>query len=120
MADVGAQLERLAVEVPDLDAWIAAFEALLGPGYRRSRITQATGEIEYALHPAGVELISTPGRGPRLRSFHLRVNDLDRAVEQAGQLGWQEVDRFVVDGRLQVIVDAAGLRLALLAPLEEA
>lgn len=119
MADGPARLERLAVEVPDLDTWIAAFEVLLGPGYRRSRITRATGEIEYALHPGGVELISTPGRGPRLRSFHLRVDDLDHAVEQAGQLGWPEVDRFDVDGRTQVIVDAGGLRLVLLAPSKD-
>jgi hypothetical protein len=108
-------LERLAVEVPDLEAWTAAFESLLGPGYRRSSITVAGGEIDFALHPGGVELVSTPGQGPRLRSFHLRVPDLETALSQVGRFGWREVDRFVVDGRTQVVLDAGGLRLILLA-----
>jgi hypothetical protein len=120
MAERHARLERLAVEVPDLEAWIAAFELLLGPGYRRSAVTVAGGEIDFALHSGGVELVSTPGRGPRLRSFHLRVPDLDAAVSQVERLGWREVDRFVVDGRTQVVVDAGGLRLILLAPRPEA
>jgi hypothetical protein len=117
MAEAHARLERLAVEVPDLDAWTAAFETLLGPGYRRGTITRATGPLEFALHPAGVELVSTPGSGPRLRSFHLRVPDLNDAATRAGGLGWREVDRFAVDGRTQVVLDAGGLRLILLAPV---
>jgi len=119
MAEGHARLERLAVEVPDLDAWTDAFESLLGPGYRRSTVSGAGGEIDFALHPGGVELVSTPGQGPRLRSFHLRVPDLDAAVAQAGRLGWREGDRFVIDGRTQVVVDAGGLRLILLAPRPE-
>lgn len=116
MDEIHARLERLAVEVPDLEAWISAFEALLGPGYRRDTVSAGGGEIEFALHPGGVELVSTPGRGPRLRSFHLRVPDLDAALAQAERLGWKEVDRFVVQGRTQVVVDAGGLRVILLPP----
>jgi hypothetical protein len=41
-------------------------------------------------------------------------------IEEAGKLGWPVVDRFAVDGRPQVVVDAGGLRLALLAPWEDA
>ena len=107
-------LERLAVEVPDLDAWIPRFEPVLGPGFRRYSVQQATGEVQVAVHPAGVELLAKPGVPPRLRSFHLRSPDLARTVERARSNGWQEVDSFDADGRRHVAFDVAGLRVLVL------
>jgi NAD(P)-dependent dehydrogenase (short-subunit alcohol dehydrogenase family) len=64
----GVRLERLAVEVPDLDAWIERFEAVLGPGFVRRSVRQATGTVDVAIHSAGVELLAKPAAEPRLRS----------------------------------------------------
>lgn len=75
---------------------------------------QATGRVEVAIHPAGVELLVRPGGEPRLRSFHLRSADLEAAVHRARAAGWREVDSFDVDGRRHVVFDVSGLRVALL------
>jgi hypothetical protein len=32
------RLERLAVEVPDLDTWIARFESVLGSGFQKRSV----------------------------------------------------------------------------------
>ena len=55
------RLERLAVEVPELDGWIDRFEAVLGPGFGRRPVRQATGTVHVAIHPAGIELLANPG-----------------------------------------------------------
>jgi hypothetical protein len=113
----GARLERLAVEVPDLTAWVAAFEEILGPGFERHRVHQRSGEIEIAIHPGGVELVAgDPERAPRLRSFHLCAPDLGTAAERARNLGWRHVDRVVLAGRAHEIFDADGLRIILIGP----
>lgn len=116
-ADGAARLERLAVEVPDLDGWMEAFERILGPGFERHRIRQVTGEVDIAIHPGGVELVAgEPGSAPRLRSFHLTAPDVDISATRARELGWREIDRVVLQGRRHEIFDAAGLRVILIGP----
>ncbi len=112
-----ARLERLAVEVPDLAAWAAAFEEILGPGFERHRVRQRSGDVEIAIHPGGVELVAgEPESAPRLRSFHLGAPDLGAAAERARNLGWRHVDRVVLGGRAHEIFDAEGLRIILIGP----
>ena len=110
----GIRLERLAVEVPELDAWIERFEAVLGPGFGRRSVRQATGTVHVAIHPAGIELLAKPGSEPRLRSFHLSSSDLAQTVQRARSAGWREVDSFEVDGRPHVVFDVSGLRVVVL------
>jgi hypothetical protein len=108
------RLERLAVEVPDLEGWIERLESVLGPGFRRLSVRQGTGTVDVAIHPGGVELLVKPGGEPRLRSFHLRSSDLDRTLTRARAAGWRELDSFRVDGRRHVVFDVSGLRLVVL------
>jgi hypothetical protein len=109
-------LERLAIEVADLDGWIARFETLLGPGFERSTVQQAAGPVDVAIHPAGVELLRNPAaEGPRLRSFHLAAPDLEETARTALELDWTRLDGFTVDGRRHEVFDAEGLRIVLLA-----
>jgi hypothetical protein len=108
------RLERLAVEVPDLNAWIGRFESVLGPGFGRDVVRQKTGEVHVAIHPAGVELLENHGGEPRLRSFHLRSSDLEQTLERARKAGWKELDSFQAEGRRHVVFDVAGLRVCLL------
>jgi hypothetical protein len=112
MEDV--RLERLAVQVPDLEGWIHRFEAVLGPGFRRLSVRQATGVVDVAIHPAGIELLALPDGEPRLRSFHLKSADLERTVARARAAGWREIDSFQADGRRHVVFDVGGLRLVIL------
>ena len=114
-----AQLERLAIEVPDLDVWIRAFEALLGAGFERHTVAQATGDLDIAVHPAGVELVlAGPDGPPRLRSFHLRTADLSAAADTARRLGWTDAGTFSFRGAEHRAFNAQGLRLILLAAEE--
>ncbi|MDX6644990.1 MAG: hypothetical protein QOK40_717 [Miltoncostaeaceae bacterium] len=108
------RLERLAVEVPDLVGWIDRFESVLGPGFRRQSVRQATGTVDVAIHPAGVELLAKTDGQPRLRSFHLRSSDLEQTLARARAAGWRELDSFHVDGRRHVVFDVSGLRVVVL------
>jgi hypothetical protein len=108
------RLERLAVEVPDLDGWVDRFESVLGPGFRRHSVRQATGAVDVAIHPAGAELLAKPDGEPRLRSFHLRSSGLEQTLKRAREAGWRELDAFHADGRRHVVFDVGGLRLVIL------
>jgi hypothetical protein len=108
------RLERLAVEVPNLDGWIDRLGSVLGPGFRRQSVRQATGVVDVAIHPAGVELLANPEGEPRLRSFHLRSSDLEQTLKRARAAGWRELDSFHADGRRHVVFDVSGLRLVVL------
>ena len=114
MAVEDVRLERLAVQVPDLDGWIGRFEAVLGPGFRRLPVRQATAVVDVAIHPAGVELLAHTDPEPRLRSFHLRSSDLERTLARARAAGWRELDSFDADERRHVVFDVAGLRVVIL------
>ncbi len=58
----GIRLERLAIEVPELEGWVDRFEAVLGPGFGRRPVRQqATGTVHVVIHPAGIELLANPG-----------------------------------------------------------
>jgi hypothetical protein len=95
----GIRLERLAIEVPELDGWVDRFEAVLGPGVGRRSVCQATGTVHVAIHPAGIELLAKPGSEPRLRSFHLSSSDVAQTVQRARSAGWREIASFEVNGR---------------------
>jgi hypothetical protein len=105
----------LAVNVPDLDAWIVRFEVLLGPGFERATVQQATGPVEIAIHPAGVELVAADSNAPpSLRSFHLATADVDEGLNRAASVGWKHTAGFEHEGRRHEVVNASGLRLLLL------
>lgn len=109
----GPWLERVAIEVSDLDRWIGLFEGLLGPGFERHQVAQAAGTITIAIHPAGIELVQTATERPRLRSFHLATTDIEMAMQIVRGLGWQHIDSTALGGRRHEILDAEGLRLLL-------
>ena len=108
------RLERLAVEVSDLDGWIDRLEPVLGPGFRRHSVRQATGVVDVAIHPAGVELLAKPDGEARLRSLHLRSSDLEGTLKRARAAGWRELDSFHAEGRRHVVFDVSGLRVVVL------
>ena len=107
------QLERIAIGVPDLDEWIAAFSQILGPGFRKSKVEQSTGTVEIAIHPAGVEFVRHEAESARLRSFHLTVDDLGAVQQQVTRLGWELIDSVELEDRQHDIYDALGLRIIL-------
>ena len=110
----GPWLDRVAIEVGDLERWIGLFEELLGPGFRRHRVEQATGIVEIAIHPAGIELVrGRPGDSPRVRSFHIATPDLEFAMGVVRGLGWTTIDGLELGGRRHEIIDAEGLRVLL-------
>ncbi|MGH2688667.1 MAG: hypothetical protein ACRDKW_07660, partial [Actinomycetota bacterium] len=106
------------VEVPELAAWVARSESVLGPGFAREVVRQRTGEVHVAIHPAGLELLENRGAQARLRSFHLRSADLETSPQRAREAGWKELDRFRAEGRRHVVFEVGGLRVCLLEARE--
>jgi hypothetical protein len=109
------RLERLAITVPDLTAWISKFELLLGAGFQRATVQQATGAVEIAIHPAGIELVGgDPTAAPALRSFHLTGPDIEEGLRRAETNGWRHSGRFTFDDRQHDVLDVEGVRVLLL------
>jgi hypothetical protein len=108
------ELERVAIEVPDLDTWVARFEGLVGPVFERHEVDQHGGVLDIAIHPVGIELVrGKTDVGPRLRSFHLACFNLDAAASRAAMSGWTEIGAFKFRGRRHRILNADGLRILL-------
>ncbi len=105
------RLERVAINVPEINRWIGFFEAVLGPAFERTIIQQAHGPVEIAIHPAGIELVQSDVKRPILRSFHLATQDPASTADIAHGLGWHTVDSVSLRGRRHEVLDAEGLRL---------
>lgn len=111
--DTVPRLLRMAIEVPDLEIWIEKWERILGPGFEIMLVEQPTGQVQIAIHPAGIELVQSIDEKLELRSFHLAVQDIDMLLPTLQGLGWEMLQGPVVQGRQHQIVSAEGLRLLL-------
>lgn len=120
MTDEKPRLERLAIAVPDLDTWVSRWETILGPEFDLFTVNLGGDDVRVGIHPAGIELLEVPGGEPRLRSFHLRVRDIDAAAVAFEELGWPVTPMGEIRGRRQSVVAADGLRVVLVEVVEGA
>ncbi len=85
-------IDHVALEVPDLDEYIATFESTDGLRLIRKGYATATGQnIAMLGDPNGVkiELIENPSCD-RIRFLHLAFasDEIERSIERAVQQGW--------------------------------
>jgi len=124
------KLDRVAIEVKDLDMAKRLFSDLLGINFemspldtlervehdeRDSRVTQFK---KIALSPIGLELIETspPCEREGLRSFHLKVSNLEEAKAEMKGKGIRLLSEFRHGGLKEAIFspdDLHGVRLVL-------
>jgi len=119
MTEEFPRLERLAIAVPDLDTWVTRWESILGPGFDVFSVNLGGNDVRVGIHPGGIELLEVPDAEPKLRSFHLRVRDMDAAAPAFEELGWTVTPMAVVQGRRQSVVAADGLRVVLVEVKDE-
>lgn len=113
-AERAVGLERVAIEVPDLDQWIVKWESIVGPGFEQMTVSQPTGDLDIAIHPCGLELVQSADGSLRLRSFHLAALAVGELLPALEELGWTASPGPVVAGRPHHIVSAEGLRFLLI------
>lgn len=108
------KLERVAINVPDLDEAMRMFESI-GINFGAVREVQQPGgtTARVALSRLGVELFetSTAATEVTVRSFHLRVDDVDRAAEEVAKKGGKLITRFAVGKMEEAICSFYGLRI---------
>lgn len=112
------KLERVALNVPDLDVACKQFSGALGINFEKIvEMTQPDGTvIKSAISSQGLELLEEipPIAEASMRSFHFRVVDLDEAESQLNHFGAQALSRFSVGQVEEMICDVSGIRLILL------
>ncbi|HLT57961.1 MAG: hypothetical protein LOD91_01730 [Limnochordales bacterium] len=93
------QLERVALQVDDLAVYVRLFSELLDTTFRHHEITSPTeGRVRLAFSPLGIELLQSdqPPGGPGLRSFHVRVRDLQAMRAKVTAAGGHVLSQFQV------------------------
>lgn len=112
------RLDRVAIEVGDLEDAVHFFGTLLGSEFRRIVVEPPGGErLDVALSPLGLELLhagSSPP-GARLRSFHLKVPDIEQAEAELKALGLEVVSQLRIRDLHQIVCNLYGLRIIFVA-----
>lgn len=112
------KLERVALNVPDMDEAVEAFSKVLGIMFEKTvELTQPDGTmIKAAISSQGMELLQElpPQDKVSMRSFHFRVDDIDQAKEQVEAKGGKVLGRFMVGNVDQMICDIHGARIILI------
>jgi hypothetical protein len=109
-------IERVAIEVPDLGNAIHRMGRLLDTEFRVLEVALPGGTRRVAVSPLGVELLESPGSAPRLRSFHLRVADLETTRDDLERAGVPVRETFTVGSMEHLAAELEpGLRVLFVA-----
>lgn len=112
-------LERVALNVPNLEESIDMFKSFLGIDFEKKvELKQPDGkEIRAAISSKGLELLeeTPPLKEMSVRSFHFKVKDLDEAQEWAEKNGGTILGRFSIGDVQQVICKFMDLRIILIS-----
>lgn len=113
------KLERVALNVPDLDEAVNVFSQVLGIKFEKIvELTLPDGkQIKAAISSQGMELLeeSPPLMETSIRSFHFRVPDLKQAREQVEKSGGKIKGQFSVGKVEEMVCDIYGARIILMS-----
>lgn len=113
------KLERVALNVPDLDEAVNVFSQVLGIKFEKIvELTQPDGrQIKAAISSQGMELLveNPPLTETSIRSFHFRVPDLEQAREQVEKNGGKVKGQFSVGNVKEMVCDIYGARIILMS-----
>jgi len=108
-------LERVAINVPDLEEAVGFFSQILGIAFEgHVDLTQpGSKQVRAAISSKGLELLQEipPHAVTSLRSMHFRVGDLGEAAEQVQRNGGKLLGRFKTGAVEQLISDIMGVRI---------
>lgn len=112
------KLERIALNVPDLEEAVQVFSRLLGIHFEKKvELKQPDGkEIKAMISSQGLELVQEvpPLTEMGVRSFHFRVPDLDAAKKWVDNNGGKVISEFPVGKVRQAVCKISGLRVILI------
>lgn len=111
------RIERIAINVPDLDAAMEQFTAALGLPFEAVIAVRQPGgkDVRAAISSAGLELLQETPPNPLvgLRSGHFRTDNLEAAAEQIRKSGGKVLGTFRVGSVEHMITELMGVRLIL-------
>lgn len=111
-------IDRVAVEVDDLEQAVRFFKDLLDTEFRQITVEPPGGErLQVALSPLGLELLHSDSSAPgaRLRSFHLKVPDVEQTERALRQRGVEIAGKLQINGLEQIVCNLYGLRVIFVA-----
>lgn len=113
------KLERVALNVSNLDEAVNVFSHVLGIKFEKTvELTQPDGrKIKAAISSQGMELLQEipPLNETSIRSFHFRVPDIEQAQEWVEKSGGKVKGQFTVGTVKEMVCEIHGARVILLS-----
>jgi predicted enzyme related to lactoylglutathione lyase len=103
-------IERVALQVKNLDDAMALFSELLGTSFQRHDVQIGDSSLRLAFSELGIELLQeVPASDDEtLRSFHFRVEDIKEVHEAIAAAGGEVLGEFSV-GEMAHVVTRVGV-----------
>lgn len=112
------RIDRVAIEVGDLDRAVDFFADLFDTEFRRLVVDPPAGKrLHVALSPLGLELLSSDNSPPgaRLRSFHLKVPNIEQTEKALEKQSLEITGKLQINGLHQIVCNLYGLRVIFVA-----
>ncbi len=106
-------IERVALQVKNLDDAVTLFSELLGTSFQRQDVKIGGSSLRVAFSDLGIELLQeVPASDVQtLRSFHLRVEDITEVHEAIAAAGGEVLAEFSVGEMAHVVTRVSGFRI---------
>lgn len=110
------RLDRLCIGVPDLEEGKAMLGKTMGLEFEFSgEATMPDGKkVKLAISNQGIELLEIPGKEIHFRSFHFKVDGIEKAAEEVRANGIKIISEFKVGNMEEKVMDLFGLRAILI------
>lgn len=107
------ELERVALQVKNLDDAMMLFSELLGTSFQRHDVQIGDSSLRLAFSELGIELLQeVPARHDEtLRSFHFRVEDIKEVHEAIAAAGGEVLAEFSVGEMAHVVTQVGVFRI---------
>ncbi|GIM44960.1 hypothetical protein DNHGIG_05090 [Collibacillus ludicampi] len=105
-------IERVALEVKDIDESVLLFSKLLGTRFQRQDLKIGSSSIKLAFSSLGIELIQEQdSEFDSLRSFHIRVEDMSEVPSAVSEVGGEVLSKFRVGAMEHMVTKIGSFRI---------
>lgn len=106
-------IERVALQVKDLESAVRLFSDLLGTRFEHYELQIGSVVRQLAFSPLGIELLQEVSAGDfaGLRSFHLRVDDLSEVPHAVAAAGGEVLSEFRVGAMAHITTQLGPFRI---------
>jgi predicted enzyme related to lactoylglutathione lyase len=108
------KIEMVCIAVNELDEAVQFYGRLLDTRFEIRETPIKEGVVRWGIAPFGLELLERPVKGPEsdtVRSFHLRVPDVERAREEMKSKGFNPFEQFTAGQLRELVYHIRGLRI---------